>query len=70
MKSKVKRVEAHSLLEHLSSSCEDLGLVPRTKEERKGMRRGRTEKSKEEGRKRIISPRKSTRDSVPMCMES
>lgn len=38
MKSKVERVKAHSLLEHLSSSCEDLGLVPRTKEKRKGMR--------------------------------
>lgn len=40
MKSKVERVKAHLLLERLSSSCEDLGLVPRTKEKRKEMREG------------------------------
>lgn len=65
MKSKVKRVEAHSLLQHLSSSCEDLGLVPRTKEERKGMRRGEDREKQRGGKKEnYISKEKHQRLSV------
>lgn len=55
MKRKVKRVEAHLLLEHLSSSCEDSGLVPRTKEGRKGMGGGGQREAKGGKKENYIS---------------
>lgn len=51
VKSKVKRAKTHSLLEHLSSLCEDSSLVPSAKG-RKVTRDGAggREKEKEEGK--------------------